>query len=300
MNVIDVSNYNKNINWINVKNAGFSCVYIKATEGTTYIDPLLDSHYQGAVKAGMQIGFYHFLTFKSAPETQAQNFFDNIKNKSSALRPCLDVEVTGNNPNNYIRRFIAKFKTLSDMPLIIYSGAYFARDNIATDIKSSYPLWVAHYGVDPWNSGINTNFNVVTGHQYTNKGTISGISGVFDMDVFNNNILLQNSWQFRPVYVHNAKISELQRICNNLTGSNLNVDGFWGPLTDAAVKKLPLAGLKYRTPDLTVWVQLRLGINPDGILGPKTELAVKSWQQKHSLKVDGIVGYNTIKSLAYA
>ena len=82
MKGIDVSNHNGYINWNLVKNNGINVVYIKATEGTTYIDPFLNSHYNGANSAGLTIGFYHFLTGLSAPETQAENFYNNIKDKN--------------------------------------------------------------------------------------------------------------------------------------------------------------------------------------------------------------------------
>lgn len=297
MKGIDVSNYNKNINWQNVKNAGFDVVYIKATEGTTYVDPIFNDHYYGANSAGLTIGFYHFLTGLSAPETQAENFYNNIKGKNIGLRACIDAESTGYDINDYIRRFIARFSKLSSLPIVIYTSAYYARDNISSDIKNNYPLWVAHYGVAPWGSNINTGFKNVIGHQYTSNGTISGVNGKFDLDVFNNNIYANGS---SGSYVHNAKISELQGIMNNMINAGLAVDGYWGPLTDAAAKRLPLAGLPYKTPQLTTWIQLRLGLTPDGIFGRNTYNSVVAWQRSHGLTPDGLAGYNTIKSLAFA
>lgn len=298
MKGIDVSNHNGYINWNLVKNSGINVVYIKATEGTTYIDPFLNSHYNGANSAGLTIGFYHFLTGLSAPETQAENFYNNIKGKNFGMKLCLDAETTGYDINNYIKRFINKLNTLINIPVVIYTGAYFAKDNIDTEIKSNYPLWVAHYGVNPWNSGINTGFNNVIGHQYTNKGSVSGVAGSCDLNVFKDEILT-NTPKPSP-YVHNDKIAQLQEVCNKVINVNLIVDSYWGPLTDAAVRRLPLAGLPYKTPELTVWIQLRLGLVPDGIFGRNTYNAVIWWQKRHNLAADGIAGYNTIKSLAYA
>lgn len=37
---IDVSHYQKNIDWEKVANSGVDFVYIKATEGATYVDPM--------------------------------------------------------------------------------------------------------------------------------------------------------------------------------------------------------------------------------------------------------------------
>ena len=92
MKGIDVSNHNGNIDFKAVKSDGIDLVYIKATEGTTYIDAYLSANYNGALNAGLKIGFYHFLVGTSAPETQAENFYNNIKDKQNDLKPCLDVE----------------------------------------------------------------------------------------------------------------------------------------------------------------------------------------------------------------
>ena len=97
-----------------------------------------------------------------------------------------------------------------------------------------------------------------------------------------------------------GKIAELQKLCNSILGGKLEIDNIWGPKTDEAVRKLPFCGLPYVQRELTTWVQLRLGVVPDGIFGIRTESAVKAWQRKNGLKVDGIVGYNTYKSLATA
>jgi putative chitinase len=40
-------------------------------------------------------------------------------------------------------------------------------------------------------------------------------------------------------------------------------------------------------------LQIKLGVDPIGKFGPKTEAAVKDWQSKHGLTADGIVGDKT-------
>jgi murein L,D-transpeptidase YcbB/YkuD len=44
-------------------------------------------------------------------------------------------------------------------------------------------------------------------------------------------------------------------------------------------------------------IQAKLGIEDDGIFGPKTKAAVKSWQAKHDLVADGIAGPITWKEM---
>ena len=303
MKGIDVSSHNGNINWNSVKNDGVEVVIIKATEGVDFTDNMVNQHYIGAKNVGLNIGFYHFMSEKTNPTRQAEDFYNCIKDKSYNVIPTLDIEV-----NNYGRsaaqitdrclEFINRFKELSGQDVMIYTGGYFGRDNLDSRIKC-YPGWIAHYGVS---SPMETGFRVV-GHQYTETGSCGGINGNVDMNNFNEGIFLDNA-----VAVNNAttqqpiggKIAELQAICNQLLGSNLVIDNIWGVCTDNAVRNLPLAGLPYCTPDFTRWIQLRLGCNPDGIFGQATEAAVKEWQVNHGLVVDGLAGYNTIKSLALA
>ena len=307
MKGIDISNHNGRINFSEVKSSGIELVYIKATEGTTYIDPYLNQHYNGAKALGLSTGFYHFLVSTSAPETQAENFFNSIKDKENNLKPCLDVEASGFNVNDYTQRFINRFKQLCNMDIVIYSGAYYSRDNFNSTIKTNYPLWVAHYGVEPWKSTINTGFVTIAGHQYTEKGRISGISTNVDLNVFNDNILISkssgngnnsnNDWlaEYLKSWDWNTWVRELQAECNAQGFSNQNVDGIVGPITLRGCPTLR-QGARGNITKLLQRVLKAYGFdsgNIDGIFGSQTYNAVISFQKSRGLSPDGIVGRNT-------
>ena len=299
MKGIDISNHNGCIDWNKLKSSDVKVIYIKASEGTTYKDPYLEQHYKGAKSIRLSTGFYHYLKGTSAPESQAQNFWSLIKDKENNLIPCLDIEENGFNVMDYALRFISKFKELSNLPILIYTGPYFANYNLDNRL-ASYPCWIAHYGVSsPMATKIwGTNY---VGHQYTEKGRVPGINGNVDLNNFTEGIFIGNSTVQAPKTTQaTGKVAELQGLCNSILGTNLKIDNLWGPKTNDAVKRLPLCGLPYIQRELTTWVQLRLGVVPDGIFGIRTESAVKDWQRKNALKVDGIVGYNTYKSLATA
>lgn len=95
-----------------------------------------------------------------------------------------------------------------------------------------------------------------------------------------------------------TRVKELQHLCNVIIGANIDEDNIWGSQTENAVRQLPLCGIPYTQPQLTIWVQSRLGCTPDGIFLYETANAVGQWQSQHNLVVDKIVGYNTYKSLA--
>lgn len=192
MKGIDVSNHNGNINFNKVKVEGVECVYIKATEGTTYVDSYLDTNYSNAHYIGLKTGFYHFLVGTSSPETQATNFYNAIKDKSNELIPMLDIETSFNGLMDYVLRFIAKFKELSNMPIGVYTYTGFM-DNLDSRLKD-YQLWEANYNNDPWNLPSNNIWSSRVGHQYTEKGKVNGINTNVDMNEFTEEILLDSKF----------------------------------------------------------------------------------------------------------
>ena len=56
---IDVSSWQRNINFYAVKQSGIDVVYIKSSEGRSYIDPYFEQNYTNAKANGLKIGFYH-------------------------------------------------------------------------------------------------------------------------------------------------------------------------------------------------------------------------------------------------
>lgn len=308
MKGIDVSNHNGKINWSKVKSDGVELVYIKATEGTTYQDLWLENHYQGAKSVGLCTGFYHFLVGTSQPESQAHNFYNQIKDKKNDLIPCLDIEVSGFDVGDYALRFLKKFKELSGMNMVIYTGAYFSRDNLPLEIKKNYPLWLAHYGVEPWKSNLVTlaGFTILAGHQYTEKGHINGINTNVDMNVFNESIFLSkssisinntNSSDWLAEYLKSWKWSEWVGKLQRTVG--VTTDKIVGPITLKActlLKKGMYGELVKRLQEVLKAYGFNCG-NIDGIFGDKTYNAVVAFQKSRGLAIDGVVGYNTWKAL---
>lgn len=308
MKGIDISNHNGKINWSKVKSDGVKLVYIKATEGTTYQDLWLENHYQGAKSVGLCTGFYHFLVGTSQPESQAHNFYNQIKDKKNDLIPCLDIEVSGFDVGDYALRFLKKFKELSGMSMVIYTGAYFSRDNLPLEIKQNYPLWLAHYGVEPWKSNLVTlaGFTILAGHQYTEKGHINGINTNVDMNVFNESIFLSksnisinntNSSDWLAEYLKSWNWSEWVGKLQRTIG--VNVDKIVGPITLKActlLKKGMYGELVRRLQEILKAYGFNCG-DIDGIFGDKTYNAVVAFQKSRGLAIDGIVGYNTWKAL---
>ncbi|KAF2972024.1 hypothetical protein GQX73_g1557 [Xylaria multiplex] len=71
----DISHYQSSVNFAAAYNAGARFVIIKATEGTTYLDPSFSSHYTGATNAGFIRGGYHFAHLDTSSGATQANYF---------------------------------------------------------------------------------------------------------------------------------------------------------------------------------------------------------------------------------
>ncbi|EPY2294030.1 GH25 family lysozyme [Clostridium sporogenes] len=230
---IDISMHNGTVNFSAVKSSGCNIVIIKATEGVDYVDPYLNTHYNGAKAQGMNIGFYHFMSEKTDPSQQAVDFWDSIKGKQFNIIPVLDIETNnmGRSAKQISDRciqFLTKFKSISGMDCIIYTGGYFGRDNLDSRVKK-YKGWIAHYGV---NTPMETGFSVV-GHQYTEDGRINGISTRVDMNNFTDGIFIGKA--IKPVETKEMKIQKMLVTIGYPIGSS-GIDGIIGNGTITAIK----------------------------------------------------------------
>lgn len=75
-------------------------------------------------------------------------------------------------------------------------------------------------------------------------------------------------------------------------------DGVWGDeCVSVATKAQVKRRVFYTNKHLTRMVQLVVGVEVDGLCGPKTVAAIKAYQKKNGLTADGIVGVKTWKKI---
>lgn len=192
---IDVSNNNGSIDFSGMgPNDGVKIVYLKATEGQSFKDSTMSPFYSDCKANGLKVGAYHFLVGTSSPEAQAQNFYEMIKDYEWDCVPMLDVETNFNGLADYVIRFVNTFRQLSPLELGIYSyTSFLPYIESAADTIKDMPFWEANYNNDPWDLSSNFFTNRV-GHQYTEKGIITGIiSEGCDLDSFTEGILICNT-----------------------------------------------------------------------------------------------------------
>ena len=189
---IDVSQWQGSINFSQVRDSGIELVYIKSSEGFRFIEPNFERYYEDAKAAGLSVGFYHYLTARSAGQArqQAHFFMSTIQGNEADLRPALDFELLDGLSDEEISEISRAFLTelsgrLKENGVIYGSVSKLKRLDPALSV---YPVWVAQYGVpSPEDAGP---WEAWTGWQYTNRGRVNGIRTNVDRNRFTKEIYL--------------------------------------------------------------------------------------------------------------
>ena len=190
---IDVSSWQRNIDFEQVKNDGIEVVYIKASEGRTLRDPYFERNYEMAKANGLKVGFYHYVTARTNEDAilQAQFFSKVIEGKEPDCKLAMDFESFGNLSLDEINEigltFMRTVEEITGKEVVIYSNTYNARTIFSGEI-TDYPLWLAQWQVsEPSDNG---KWSTWAGWQYTSKGQIAGINGYVDRDKFTEEMFL--------------------------------------------------------------------------------------------------------------
>jgi len=88
---IDVACFQGQVNWFQVAGDGVSFAYIKATQGTTYVNPFFSTDW----KEAKAYGAYQFFSLCSSGLAQAQPFLAAVPRDPAALPPAVDLGLKG-------------------------------------------------------------------------------------------------------------------------------------------------------------------------------------------------------------
>ena len=186
---VDVSNYQGDINWQELEAQNVSFAFIKATEGSGHTDESVRRNLDRAADTGIKVSAYHFFSFDSAGETQAQNFISAVRSDEIDMPPVIDIEYYADKRShkpsreeteNILRPLISQLEEYYGVKPIIYTTlpVYYRY------VKGSFsdcPLWIRSVNCEP--DLIDWKF-----WQYSDKGTLTGYDGDeehIDLNVYN-------------------------------------------------------------------------------------------------------------------
>jgi len=181
---LDVSRWQGVIDWPAVAEAGYKFVFIKATEGTAYIDPRLAANWKGAREAGLKVGAYHFFWPSLAAQKQAQHFLTALGDMKLDLPLALDVGKPGKGDiGGAVKTCLYLIEEWDARKPLLYTAKFIWDENVAQDFGwERWPLWVANYGVRA--PALPEGWDTWLFWQYTNMGLVPGIQGRVDLDWF--------------------------------------------------------------------------------------------------------------------
>lgn len=192
---VDISHYSGEIHWQDVKNDGYDFVFIKATEGNDWQDPMFEANMAGAKERGVIRGAYHFYVTVDDPKTQAQNFIDTVVLLPGDLPPVVDIEVMkGDAPGPHdakenlsvnLRTFLDLLEQHYRVTPIIYTGPNFWEAHIGEGF-GSFPIWVAETGVDE--PRLPASWSRYTFWQFAENQSVKGITKDVDLNRFNGDL----------------------------------------------------------------------------------------------------------------
>ena len=186
---IDISKWQGKPNFDLVKqNTQF--VILKATEGVGYNDPEFVRNRNEVRRVGLLLGFYHFARPDipgNTPENEAQYFLNNIGTLQDGNLLVLDYEPDTQKPSDIewcLKWLQYVFQKTGCRPLIYLNQSQIKAFNWKPIIDADFGLWLARYDENPDAVGVATPWATVAMKQYSNKGSVAGITGNVDMNTF--------------------------------------------------------------------------------------------------------------------
>ncbi|MDD7805605.1 MAG: GH25 family lysozyme [Endozoicomonas sp. (ex Botrylloides leachii)] len=192
LNGVDVSHYQGEVQWQQVADT-YHFAFIKATEGTNYIDPRFQENINNIENTSMKYGAYHFFNPALDAIEQAKHFINTIAHENLSLPSVLDIEIEPIGSNQSLQASVKDWlvyveKATGCRP-IIYTNKHYWLTYLA-DHFTDYPLWIGDYTTSdnrmvsiPW-----------AFWQYTDKGKVTGINGIVDKSHFDGNAVKLNKF----------------------------------------------------------------------------------------------------------
>ena len=168
---VDVSPYQRTVDWAGLWASGHRFAIVKATEGATWRSPLYAAQRDAARAVGMKVGAYHYARPSSSSGTVQAGHFVTVSGGWSTdghtLPGALDLERNTSGDPCYgmtpaqlvawVKDFSAEYQRLTTRVPLIYVRADLWAQCLADDrsVGATNPLWLFdHDGpVGPWPAG---------------------------------------------------------------------------------------------------------------------------------------------------
>ena len=180
---IDVSHHNGKIDWKKVKQEfpDLKFVYIKCTEGATYVDPDYLDNAKGARAQNFNVGAYHYFRMTSSAHDQFHNFKKQLDGIDFNLIPMVDVERDDDKPRKELQDSLRVLLDLLEKEYgvtpMLY-GTNSSYNKFCAPEFNLYPKYIGRYGD---NAPVMKGSGHYTIWQFSEDGIINGIPKPVDL-----------------------------------------------------------------------------------------------------------------------
>ena len=184
---LDVSHHQGAIDWPVVARQHVDFVFIKATEGTDFTDPLFHDNWAGARAAGIPRGAYHYFSFCAPPLEQAKHFLATVPWNKPQLPPAVDVEFHGNcarRPDDAVigaelATFLDEVARATQRTPIVYATERSWRRIVGGHFPAN-PIWRRNVFFQP-TTGASRPWSI---WQFADRRRIAGVPSFVDLNVY--------------------------------------------------------------------------------------------------------------------
>ena len=164
---VDVSKYQKNVDWAKVKKAGVSFVIVRigyrgyGAAGNLVLDPMFEEHFTNAKNAGLKVGVYFFSQATTEAEAREEAFACAYVLNGRKLDYPIFFDTEASTSSNGTGRadglgvtdrtkcavaFCEEVKAQGYKPGV-YASTTWYRKRVDLNSLKKYTIWNAHYGV---------------------------------------------------------------------------------------------------------------------------------------------------------
>ena len=197
---IDVSSYQGVIDWRAAAGDGVEFAILKVIRKDLSPDKQFESNWSGCHAAGVPVqGVYNYTyaTTVEKAKSDATRVLEILAGRETMVWMDVEdgcMEGLGKALIDIINAY-AEVIIGAGLAFGVYTGQYFYNTYIKPYGVVNYPMWIARYGLN--NGTLDEKYNPqiagMIGWQYTSAGTVAGISGNVDLDVWYEDIAPGNS-----------------------------------------------------------------------------------------------------------
>ena len=192
---VDVSEWQGYIsadNWRKAKNSGYSFAMLRIAwgcAGNGAMDKQFNNNYENATKAGMPFGvyIYSYADDENEARQEADYAISLLNGRSLKMPICIDLEdsrisyLSKTQQSKNAIAFCEEVKKAGYTPMI-YANQNWLNNHLDYSMIKNYKIWYAQYPYF-WNSSSKPSYNNhIDIWQYSDTGSVPGLSGSIDMN----------------------------------------------------------------------------------------------------------------------